>query len=44
LDVVHNWPSKLPQKTTDEKSSPSIVQTNPLSFSSHKMAWVAFRD
>jgi hypothetical protein len=26
LDVMHNWPNKLPQKSMDEKSSPSIAQ------------------
>jgi hypothetical protein len=31
LDVVHNWPNKLPQKLF------------PLSFISHKMAPSAFR-
>jgi hypothetical protein len=24
LDVVHNWPNKVPQKPMDEKSSPSV--------------------
>jgi hypothetical protein len=38
LDVVHNWPNKLPQKSMDEKSSPFVIQRSPLSFISHKMA------
>jgi hypothetical protein len=25
LDVVHNWPNKLPQKFMVEKSSPSVA-------------------
>jgi hypothetical protein len=25
LDVVHNWPNKLLQKSMDEKSSPSAT-------------------
>jgi hypothetical protein len=41
---VYNWLSKLSQKSMDEKLSPSIVQTTPLSFISHKMALLAFRD
>jgi hypothetical protein len=26
LDVVYNWPNKLPQKSMDEKSSSSVAQ------------------
>jgi hypothetical protein len=43
LDVVHNWSNQLPQKSVDEKSSPSVAQARVLSFISHKMAWAAFR-
>jgi hypothetical protein len=43
LDVVHNWPKKLPQKSMDEKLSPYVIQGSPLSFISHKMALAAFR-
>jgi hypothetical protein len=43
LDVVHNWPYKLPQKSIDEKSSPSVTQVRILSFKSHKMALAALR-
>jgi hypothetical protein len=25
LDVVHKWPNKLPLKSMDEKSSPSLA-------------------
>jgi hypothetical protein len=38
LDVVHNRPYKLPQKSMDEKLSPSITRRSPLSSKSHKMA------
>jgi hypothetical protein len=41
LDVVHNWPNKLLQKSMDEKSSPSIAQARVFSFINHKMALVA---
>jgi hypothetical protein len=41
LDVVHNWLNKLPQKSLDEKLSPSVVQARVLSFISHKMALAA---
>jgi hypothetical protein len=44
LDVVHNWPNKLPQKSMDEKLSPSIAQARVLSFISHKMTLAALRD
>jgi hypothetical protein len=40
---VHNWLYKLPQKSMDEKSSPSVTQRSPLSFISHKMVLAAFR-
>jgi hypothetical protein len=43
LDVVHNWPNKLPQKSMNEKSSPSVVEARVLSFISHKMAMAALR-
>jgi hypothetical protein len=43
LDVVHNKPNKLPQKSMDEKSSPSVAQARVLSFKSHKMALAALR-
>jgi hypothetical protein len=43
LDVAHNWPNKLPQKSMDEESSSSITHKSPLSFISHKMVLVAFR-
>jgi hypothetical protein len=43
LDVVHNWPNKVPQKSMDEKSSHSIAQTRVLSFISHKLALAAGR-
>jgi hypothetical protein len=43
LDVVYNWPNKLPLKSIDEKSSPSIAQARVLSFISHKMALAALR-
>jgi hypothetical protein len=43
LDVVHNWANKLPLKSMDEKSSPSIAHERVLSFISHKMALVALR-
>jgi hypothetical protein len=43
LDVVHNWPKKLLQKSMDEKSSPSVAQARVLSFISHKMALAALR-
>jgi hypothetical protein len=26
LDVVHNWPNKLPQKSMDEKLAPFVAQ------------------
>ena len=35
LDVVHNWPYKLLEKSVDKKSSPPIIQRSPLSFISH---------
>jgi hypothetical protein len=41
LNVVYNWPNKLPLKSMDEKSSPSIAQARVLSFISHKMALAA---
>jgi hypothetical protein len=41
--VVHNWPNKLPQKSMDEKLSPSVPQARVLSFISHKMALAALR-
>jgi hypothetical protein len=28
-DVVHNWPNKLPQKSREKNSSPSIGETTP---------------
>jgi hypothetical protein len=31
LNVVHKWPSKLPQKSMDEKSFLFVVQTTVLS-------------
>ena len=34
LDVVHNWLNKLPQKSMDEESSPSVAQVRVLSFGS----------
>jgi hypothetical protein len=40
LDVVHNWPNKLSQKSMDEKSSPSIAQARVLSFISHKLVLI----
>jgi hypothetical protein len=43
LYVVHNWPNKLPLKSMDEGSSPSIAQARMLSFISQKMALVALR-
>jgi hypothetical protein len=43
LDVGHNWPNKLPQKSMDEKSSPFVTHTSPLSFIIHKMAPSAFK-
>jgi hypothetical protein len=43
LDVVHNWPNKLPLNSMDEKSSPSVVQARVLPFISHKMALAALR-
>jgi hypothetical protein len=43
LDVVHNWPNKLPPKSMDEKSSPFITHRSPLPFISHKMALSTFR-
>jgi hypothetical protein len=36
LDMVYNWSNKLPQKSMDEISSPSIIHRSPLSFISHK--------
>jgi hypothetical protein len=44
LDVIHNWSNKLPLKSMDEKSSPSVAQARVLSFISHKMALAALRD
>jgi hypothetical protein len=38
LDVVHNWPNKLPQKSMGEKSSPFVIQARVLSLISLKMA------
>jgi hypothetical protein len=32
LDVVHDCPNKLPQRSMDEKSSPSIAQARVLSY------------
>jgi hypothetical protein len=43
LDVVHNWPNKLPQKSMDEKLSPSVAQARVLSFISHKLALATVR-
>jgi hypothetical protein len=43
LDVVHNSLNKLPQKSMDEKSSPSVTQARVLSFINHKMALTAVR-
>jgi hypothetical protein len=47
LDVVHNWFNKLPQKSMNEKSSPSVAHVSAhvrvLSFISHKMALAALR-
>jgi hypothetical protein len=43
LDVVHNWPSKQPQKSMDEKSSPSVALARVLSFIRHEMALAALR-
>jgi hypothetical protein len=43
LDVLHNWPYKLPQKSMDEKLSPSVTQRSPSSFISHKMVSSVFR-
>jgi hypothetical protein len=43
LDVVHNWPNKLSQKSMDEKSSPSVIQARVLSFISHKLVRAAVR-
>jgi hypothetical protein len=40
LDVVHNWPNKLPQKSMDEKSSPFVTQARVLSFISHKLVLI----
>jgi hypothetical protein len=40
LNVVHKWPNKLPQKSVDEKSSPSIIQRSPLLFISHGFSGV----
>jgi hypothetical protein len=42
--VVYNSLNKLPQKSMNEKSSPSFTQTRVLSFISHKMAVPAVRD
>jgi hypothetical protein len=44
LDVVHNWPNKLPRKSIDEKSAHFVTQARVLSFRSHKMAQAALRD
>jgi hypothetical protein len=44
LDVVHNWPNKLPLNSMDEKSPHSVAQARMLSFISHKMALEALRD
>jgi hypothetical protein len=44
LNVVHNWPNKLPQKSMDEKLSPSITHKSPLSFISYKIMQLVFRD
>jgi hypothetical protein len=30
LDVVYSWSNQLPQKSVDEKSSPSIAHRSPL--------------
>jgi hypothetical protein len=43
LDVVHNWPKKLAQKSMDEKSSPFVAHARVLSFISHKLALAAVR-
>jgi hypothetical protein len=43
LDVMHNWPNKLPPKSMDEESSPFVAQARMLSFISHKMALAALR-
>jgi hypothetical protein len=43
LDVVHNWPNKLLQKSMNEKSSSFVAQARVLSFISHTMALVALR-
>jgi hypothetical protein len=40
---VLNWPTKLLQKSMDEKSSPSVTQTRVLSFISHKLVLVVVR-
>jgi hypothetical protein len=44
LDVLHNWPNKLPQKSMDEKLSPFVFQRSPLFFISHKMVLAVSRD
>jgi hypothetical protein len=45
LDVVHNWPNKLPLKLMDENSSLFVTpdKARVFSFISHKMALVALR-
>jgi hypothetical protein len=37
LDVVHNWPNKMPQKSMDEKSSPSVAEARV--FHSYATKW-----
>jgi hypothetical protein len=39
LDVVHNWPSKLPQNSMDEKLPPFVAHATPLSFKNQKWLW-----
>jgi hypothetical protein len=44
LDVEHNSPNKLLQKSMDEKSAPSVIQARVVSLISHKLALAAVRD
>jgi hypothetical protein len=37
LDMVHNYPSKQPQKSMDEKLSSIVAYSNQVSFISHKL-------
>jgi hypothetical protein len=39
---VHNWSSKLPQESTDDKLYLSVIPTRLISFISQKMAPTAF--